>query len=1710
MATQTPGNRWRPDDWNRCRSEQLSTTKLKTRNRDRTKPLAAPEFWGGGNRRRPAAPRNPSTHLEPQSLQRAVTGAEQKFPILSAYQRRHSVLSTTLTSLCMSSKRASPEAKKAKVVTPIECVAFDLRQEAQCGQRAAPADGYAPGEVVERLLALTEKNDVYAPRNNAYPFTAEDFALPGEDAGDASQPTLIAPARIMEYLERGGRGGDTKSSLQPLPHHVEQAYREILLGPSGALSDVAGVQVSPTRTGVLLSTVLRATNLPAVVDESIMDVMFDFLCHRDQTIDNRRVRLHCLGVVPQGGGKTPIFHLTRKALHALKASYPKLFCRGPGTNLSEYAWMAAFESANSTCLQMSDEFTTLLQGNATMAPRIEVLLKGFLDGEFAPGDNKYQNAVRVNKFLSAPRMNRAGLIQMDRAEDLVFGAIRSGDAGEYKRVELAVDQGGSCPLSHQIPIDGAIRSLRKLQLEGALRVRGHVVQPECAKLTKGASDLLNAADAFFRSLAARLTTPARNFLADVTTHLLGHSLAKATSRLSDVWVRRHRAAEGLINEEAALSDDEDPVHCFCKQLATERLLNDPSMRSVLSRNQYGELGFCCANWETGGKKPRFDCGFVLPGDEKADYILNCSVLPGRAREKTTAMQGLSQVKHEDVVFATNHVFRALATLELECRHRGIGIAAINPPKALLSNIEDFVGKFESLLGIANHGPGGARFLCDYHVGRIFGKGKRGASEFSSWLDSCVLSKVLIGGPETFTNRKGNRTWRRQIAPCKLRRVFERSDLPSIASYPTNIPWAPPESYNSAITDMEEFDSPLYGYGVLLGSTERLRQLEPVDESGLRAAARTEDEASLAERLIANNGVAVYKQKKFGRMYAGNASLQMLPKTLRLAALPDGDNSVELDLRRSFYAILLRQYLRYRPDERIALPFLESYVHMDDWAQAIAGYYEIPLVAGKRFCLALMYPNGPEQLNGDYVPQVLLLRNEVRVAVSALSSDPLWHTIAEARPEANTVALYLGEYENRSLLEMREWLMARQCMVHCLVFDGIYCSLSSHLQLRQGSQVVFQELVATVKRHDRPAGAEQHGSLKTDRSEPCVGEDKKNRENVDRPARGNCLVRSLMTGYPETRCKIMHLLDCQAIQCVDLPCVLRQVDLLSDWTCGVLLCRSSLGAGGAGHAVLLQRGRGQRICKVIDGAEHYAEDLANIEGVLIEPGGNSSAGRPDFPLAFLAMAGIHRQRKDPQDVPRFVEKLPAKSGAAYKYRRIQKFLDDPKLKPAGYVSAATKSNRTKAVHRCTLCGESSHKAPSHRYFFHSVNAHPDKKRYLPKWALADVRKYQEGKPSSHLAEGGRCTRISAGRRAEPGRYCSSGRNYIAGGAKGATANRKLRDDGSMSTVDLCLMGGSELWAKFFPETRCSACGERVAEFRTQRCVSAQCRKRISRKVITPISTTEDRQLCRLLVVVRSFALAFPVSQCHVASGFDRRVISQYYQILTKKLCEDEKQDQANAKWIPPRPGQAAPNWTWQLEADEALAGKRVENVAGSQKMKKFTSAVVLGFVQRGDPQSLILKWVGDVSIVAGSRRMPRLRDSVWHTWWERDLRERFLISAEAETKKRAVLNTDGHEMYRPKHARLCYTHHRVVHEDNIFWLKDLETADEWGTEVLDRWWRTIRHYGRMRDGTTSPQLLESGEGRVFAAAWLRKKWCLYGGESDPLDRVTSAIICCLRK
>ena len=355
-----------------------------------------------------------------------------------------------------------------------------------------------------------------------------------------SQMPLIAPARKMEYLKGGGSGRHPRSAQEPFPRHVAEEYQGISLGPSGRASDVAGAQARCARTGILVSSVLRATRLRAVVDESTMDVTFDFLRYREQTVDNRRVRLRCLRVAPQGGGQTPRFHLAQESMRALRSSYPKLFCAAPGTNLSEYAWAAAFESTTSARLQMSDEFTALLQGNATTAPRIEGLLNGFLGGEFAPGDNGYQNAGRVNKFLSARRMNGAGLIRMDRAEDLAFGAIRAGDGGGYKRVEVAADEGGSCPLSDQIPITGAIRSLRKLQLDGALRVRGRVVQPECAKLTEKAVSLINAADHSCRLLSPRLALAARNLLAGGATHLLDHALAKATGRLSDVWVREHR------------------------------------------------------------------------------------------------------------------------------------------------------------------------------------------------------------------------------------------------------------------------------------------------------------------------------------------------------------------------------------------------------------------------------------------------------------------------------------------------------------------------------------------------------------------------------------------------------------------------------------------------------------------------------------------------------------------------------------------------------------------------------------------------------------------------------------------------------------------------------------------------------------------------------------------------------------------------------------------------------------------------------------------------------------------------------------------------------------------------------------------------------------------------------------------------------------------
>ena len=289
-----------------------------------------------------------------------------------------------------------------------------------------------------------------------------------------------------------------------------------------------------------------------------------------------------------------------------------------------------------------------------------------------------------------------------------------------------------------------------------------------------------------------------------------------------------------------------------------------------------------------------------------------------------------------------------------------------------------------------------------------------------------------------------------------------------------------------------------------------------------------------------------------------------------------------------------------------------------------------------------------------------------------------------------------------------------------------------------------------------------------------------------------------------------------------------------------------------------------------------------------------------PFANLPMGGIHRQRKEPCDLPRYVEKLSGKNSGAYTYRRIQKYLDDPKLRPAGYVSAATKSSRTKAFRRCTLCGKSTHKAPPHRYFFNSVNARPDEEKCLPKEIIADVRKYQKMKATSILAEGRKCTRISAGRQAQSGRYARSGGDYLGNAGAGGTCCRKLREGGSISTVDLCLLGGPQLWSKFRPEMRCAACGKGVAEFGTQRCGSASCRKRVSWNVVAPISTAGDRQLCRQLLVVRSFALARPVSQRHVDSGFDPRVISQYYQLLTKKLRAGEKRSQANVMWTPPPP------------------------------------------------------------------------------------------------------------------------------------------------------------------------------------------------------------------
>ena len=83
--------------------------------------------------------------------------------------------------------------------------------------------------------------------------------------------------------------------------------------------------------------------------------------------------------------------------------------------------------------------------------------------------------------------------------------------------------------------------------------------------------------------------------------------------------------------------------------------------------------------------------------------------------------------------------------------------------------------------------------------------------------------------------------------------------------------------------------------------------------------------------------------------------------------------------------------------------------------------------------------------------------------------------------------------------------------------------------------------------------------------------------------------------------------------MDLPLVLRQVDLLSDRTRGVLLCQSSARPGAVGRAVLLQREKEPHTCKVTDGVEEYMEDLANVEGVLVEPGIDSVATKSHVPL-----------------------------------------------------------------------------------------------------------------------------------------------------------------------------------------------------------------------------------------------------------------------------------------------------------------------------------------------------------------------------------------------------------------------------------------------------------------------------------------------------------------
>ena len=70
----------------------------------------------------------------------------------------------------------APELRKPKVNTPMERVASDPRQEAECAQRSAHAEVDAFGEVAERIPAMAEGGEsIRLFRNNAYRCTSTGF-----------------------------------------------------------------------------------------------------------------------------------------------------------------------------------------------------------------------------------------------------------------------------------------------------------------------------------------------------------------------------------------------------------------------------------------------------------------------------------------------------------------------------------------------------------------------------------------------------------------------------------------------------------------------------------------------------------------------------------------------------------------------------------------------------------------------------------------------------------------------------------------------------------------------------------------------------------------------------------------------------------------------------------------------------------------------------------------------------------------------------------------------------------------------------------------------------------------------------------------------------------------------------------------------------------------------------------------------------------------------------------------------------------------------------------------------------------------------------------------------------------------------------------------------------------------------------------------------